>query len=281
MNFFDFHCDTLFEAYTKNKNLWNGDLQVNFEKISKFDNYIGCFAIWIPDELDENESFEFFKNMVEFYKKNKSLNINKKAKIILTLEGTKPIGSDLSRIKFIKKCGIKIVTLTWNGRCRVGDGCMVENPRGLSNFGHLVVEELEKNDITIDVSHASDKLFYDVSKIATKPFIASHSNSRTICNHPRNLTDEQFKIIVQNGGKVGINFCDEFIKAGGNAKLDDLYRHIDHFISLGGKNSIAIGSDFDGSKTVSCIRDITAITDNVRLSIFLWNLDANFQEYLL
>ena len=71
MNFLDLHCDTLYEAYTKNKSLLNGDLHVNFEKISRFENYVGCFAIWIPDELSEDESFEFFKNIIRFYQKNK------------------------------------------------------------------------------------------------------------------------------------------------------------------------------------------------------------------
>lgn len=259
MNFLDLHCDTLYEAYTKNKSLLNGDLHVNFEKISRFENYVGCFAIWIPDELSEDKSFEFFKNIIRFYQKNKYLNFNKKAKIILTLEGTKCIGEDLSRIKFIKDCGIRIVTLTWNGSYRVGDGCMVKNARGLSDFGKLVVEELEKNQIIIDLSHASEKLFYDVCSISTKPVIVSHSNSRTICNNPRNLTDDQFKTITKKGGVVGVNFCRYFVSKKPNPTLKDLRAHIEHFMSLGEKNSICIGSDFDGTDIIDQINDVTSI----------------------
>ena len=106
---------------------------------------------------------------------------------------------------------------------------------------------MEHNGIVVDVSHASDKLFFDVAEIATQPFIATHSNSRSVTNHRRNLTNEQFKIIKERNGIVGINFHRDFLSDNpDSASKYDLLKHIDKFLSLGGENTVCIGTDFDG-----------------------------------
>ncbi len=96
----------------------------------------------------------------------------------------------------------------------------------------------------IDVSHLSDEGFCDVAEITSKPFIASHSNSRTVCPHFRNLTDDQFKVLIKRGGVAGINLCPDFL--GTDPSVDSIVRHIEHFAALGGENNIGIGADFDG-----------------------------------
>ncbi len=274
MNFFDLHCDTLSCSYNKNQSLLNGDLHVNFKKVSKFEKYCSCFAIWIDDIFNENESFKIFNNIYNYFEKNKKY-INNNTDIILSLEGTKAIGNDLSRIKYFKNKGIKIITLTWNGKYRIGDGCYVENSQGLSSFGKNAVKEIQKNGIIVDISHASEKLFYDVCEISSSPIIATHSNSRYIFNHVRNLSDNQFEIIVKNKGLVGVNFCDKFL-SDRNPTLDDVFRHIDHFLSLSGENSICIGTDFDGCNPIEDLNDITKVD-----ILYNYLLKKNYSESLV
>lgn len=257
MNFFDLHCDSLFESYEKKQSIKNGNLCVNFDRISKFNRYVGCFAIWIPDYLDENQSFDFFKKVNRFFEENKE-DIPSNSEIILTVEGSKLIGNDLSRIKFLKEKNVKIITLTWNSSCRIGDGCFVKNPKGLSDFGRLAIKEMEKNNIIVDISHASEKLFYDVLEIAENPVIATHSNSKAVFNHVRNLSDRQFEEIVKNKGIVGVNLCEEFLSKN-SPSLNDIFMHIEHFLSLSGENTLCIGTDFDGCKTPKKIKNVSQI----------------------
>lgn len=107
---------------------------------------------------------------------------------------------------------------------------------------------MERQNIIVDVSHLNDEGFADLCKIASKPFIATHSNSRAICGHSRNLTDAQFCEIRDRGGIVGLNYYRNFIVDGGETtSISDLLKHVHHFLELGGENTIALGSDFDGS----------------------------------
>jgi len=280
INFFDLHCDTLFESFSQHKNLFDSAFSVNFKKISNFKNYTGCFAIWIPNNLKGKNAFDFFKKVLTNFKVQKKkyskfLNENN-INIILTVEGGYVLGSDLSKIKILKSENIKILTLTWNCSCEIGDGCDVINSSGLTKFGKQVVTELENNDIIIDVSHASEALFYDVCDTAKKPFIATHSNSKNVYNHKRNITDEQFKIIRQNKGLVGINFCKNFLNDPDKSNLEDIFLHIEKFLSLSGESSICIGSDFDGAETIEEIKDVCDIS---KLYNFL--LKKNYKESLV
>ena len=103
------------------------------------------------------------------------------------------------------------MTLTWNEMNEIGSGVLSEDKCGLTDFGKLAVAEMEKYGIVIDISHSSDELFYDVVNQTNKPFIATHSDSRTITQNPRNLTDEQIKIITQRGGLIGLNLHNAFL----------------------------------------------------------------------
>jgi len=118
----------------------------------------------------------------------------------------------------------------------------------LSLFGRQVITELEKQNIIIDVSHLNDKSFFDVAEHCKKPFIASHSNSRKVCNHKRNLTDEQIIHIKNINGLIGLNFYTSFISGGDYNSAEDIFKHIYHFLELGCENTLAIGSDYDGAE---------------------------------
>ena len=167
------------------------------------------------------------------------------------------------------------MTLTWNGTCEIGDGVGVENSKGLSKFGSLVIKEMEKYGIIVDISHASEKLFYDISQTASKPFIATHSNSKCICPHRRNLTDEQFKVIKSFGGIVGITFAKDFLSQK-DAGVTDIIKHIEYFLSLSGENTLSIGSDFDGTDMPKGINDIESVYD-----LYEQMLRLNYNESLL
>lgn len=293
MRFFDLHCDTLYRSIKENKNLLQNDFHISITKGCEFNTWVECFAVWIPDDLTDREASDFFDdavkkfqqeldfnhNYIEQVKNRKDLlklNKNKKCKAILALEGSKVINGDLNRIKYLKDCGVKYITLTWNGDCDIGSGCEVKNPKGLSSFGKDAIMLMNDYGIIPDVSHASDKLFYDVASFSRKPIIATHSNSRTICNHRRNLTDEQFKIIKSMGGIVGINFCRDFLKENGNADFSDIKRHIDYFFSLSGEKTLCIGSDFDGTDMPKGINGIESIE-----LLYDYLLDDGYDKFLL
>ena len=272
MRFFDLHCDTLYRAFTNNQTLFEPDYQLSLDRGQNFTKWTQCMAVWLPDDLNADDAFELFQNAssklnadlsgtnIRIIKDKTDLSCNNNTSVILTVENGSLIGNDLSRIKYMSDMGIKILTLTWNGTNTIGDGAGVDNPRGITPFGIKALNELEQNNIIIDVSHASEPLFYDVVRYSTKPFIATHSNSKSCTNHKRNLTDDQFNIIKSNGGIVGINFCNMFLNQDpANACIDDVIRHTEYFLSLGGEDILAIGSDFDGADMPSDIRDISGV----------------------
>lgn len=289
MHFFDLHCDTLYEMFTKDKEILKNDLNTDIERSLKYRPYIGCFAVWVPDNMRGKNAFDFFNKVSKKLYEQESLygkyfkicksfedikNLKERKGIILTVEGSAALGGKIKNISSLYKSGVRVMTLTWNGKCEVGDGADFEG--GLSNFGYEVVKKMEETGIIVDVSHASEKLFYDVSQIASKPFIATHSNSRAVCSHRRNLTDEQFETIKSVKGLVGITFCNYFLSDKKQAYFDDLLRHVEHFLERGGENILAIGSDFDGAELpdgISGIESVEKIYENF--------LKYNYSERLL
>lgn len=263
LKIFDLHCDTLGRALDENKSLFSKDFHIDIEKGLQYDKWIQCFAIFIPDEFRGDKAFDLFKkaskklkiecenynSKIKLCEDFKKIDLSQKniCQAIFTVEGGAALAGKLKNLDYLHKCGVKMMTLTWNGRCELGDGIGIENAKGLTRFGLEVIKKMEKLKIIIDISHASDALFYDVAANTYMPFVASHSNSRTICDNKRNLTDDQFKLIVRRGGVVGMNFCKYFLNSKNEANIYDIIKHVDHFLSLGGEKSISLGTDFDGA----------------------------------
>lgn len=261
MNLFDLHCDTLYKSVTNNLPLDDKSMQVS-QILGENDKRLQCYAIWIPDEYAPEKAEQIFYSAyqkltseckrlnIKLIEQNESISDafkNNKNSVLFTIENSTALNGKIENVEKFAKLGVKIITLTWNASNSVGDGADVENSKGITDFGKSIVREMENNGIVVDVSHASDKLFYDVAEIAARPFIATHSNSRSVTNHRRNLTDEQFKIIKDNNGIVGVNFHRDFLSDNpDSANKYDLLKHIDKFLSLGGENVICIGTDFDG-----------------------------------
>ena len=156
-----------------------------------------------------------------------------------------------------------MITLTWNFENCIGFGnkriiengeCVGYNPdkdNGLKPFGFEVVEKMEELGIIVDVSHLSDAGIYDIIDIAKKPFVASHSNARTVCNHPRNLTDDMIKKMANKGCISGLNFYPEFLSKNFSnrerkAYIDDTIDMLKYMVNVGGSEFVALGSDYDG-----------------------------------
>ena len=169
-----------------------------------------------------------------------------KAAAILTVENGSALAGQLDRVESLAQDGVRMVTLTWNGENELGSGNVTDH--GLSPFGKRVVRALEEQSILVDVSHLNDRSLADLLETATKPFVASHSNARAVCGHRRNLTDGQIQEMAARRCLIGLNFCQDFLRAGSRpATMDDLYRHVEHFLELGAEDCLALGSDADGA----------------------------------
>lgn len=202
-----------------------------------------------------------------------------KAAAILTVENGSALAGRLDRVETLARDGVRMVTLTWNGENELGSGHTTDH--GLSPFGREAVRELERAGILIDVSHLNDAGFADLLDVAEKPFVASHSNARSVCPHRRNLTDGQIRELVGRGCLIGLNFYSAFLRPDGcPAALDDLRRHVEHFLELGAQGSLALGSDADGADLPPCLDSPGAIAGLYRRFLD-WGLSPALAEGIL
>lgn len=274
MKLFDLHCDSLYREYTENQPFEENAFHLDFKRGSKLDQWRQCFAVWIPDELRGESAMALFDGCYEKYRRELKPKASERFSPILTVEGCAVLGGDLKNLQKLKDCGVKMMTLTWNGENELGGGA--STALGITPFGKEAVKTMEALSIAVDVSHASDALFYDVAALAQKPMVASHSNARAVCPHPRNLTDEQFQIIRDQGGLVGLNFCVHFLREDSDAHFEDLLRHADHFWSLGGETTLCLGSDYDGTDVPPELCGIEKMQDFYELF-----LKHNYKESLV
>lgn len=279
MGFFDLHCDTLYRAITENGSIFKNDYHLSVNRGLRFSPWMQCFAVWIPDEVRGEQAINLVNRAYDLLKKETALHEDKliqckskedilksidsnKCSAIFTIEGGGSLGGQLESLDKFKSMGVRMITLTWNGACEIGDGVEVSQSKGFTSFGKSVIKRMEELDIVVDVSHASDKLFFDVAEESAKPIVASHSNSRTICRHKRNLTDEQFKFIRDSGGIVGLNFSDKFLNNDPEkSSIEDIFLNAEYFLSLGGNKTVCIGSDFDGTDMPKGVCGIESIED--------------------
>ncbi len=251
MIIFDAHADTPTRLLDENKSLFHNDLHIDLKRLLKNES-IQVFATFISPEYRVNAmerlnsvvaNFlrEAEKNKFTICKTHQDIETAKGPYGILSLEGGEPIDK-LEDIDYLKTLGILMIAPTWNYKNQLGCGVLEKEDTGLTDFGRKAIKKMNNLGILIDVSHLSEKSFWDVSEISKKPICASHSNSKTIKDNPRNLTDQQFIKIRDMKGCVGINFYPPFL--GDN--IDCVVDHINHFLSLGGEDNIGMGSDFDG-----------------------------------
>ena len=191
-----------------------------------------------------------------------------KKAIMLGLENGYAIGKDIRNIARFKELGVSYITLCHNGSNDICDSARGDAEwGGLSPFGKEVVAEMNRLGILVDVSHAAESTFYDALEVSTQPIIASHSSARALCNHPRNLTDDQLKVLAEKQGVVQICLYKGFINEDAEkASLTDAIRHINHIVDLIGINHVGIGSDFDGDgELIGCRASNELINITLRL----------------
>lgn len=280
MKFIDFHCDTASIMLRDNKRLFKNDLKVDIEKLKKGEALAQFFALFIDKEY-RNDTYEYCKEMLGNFKKELDENSDRivlcrnindlenaenenKIGAFLTIEGGEPILGEVDKLREFKKEGVSLITLTWNYENELGypNYNFKHMNKGLTECGIEIIEEMNRLGMLIDVSHLSDGGFYDVLKYSKSPIIASHSNSRAKTPHSRNLTDSMIKLLAENGGVTGINFCNAFLKKenvldSDMALLSDMARHIKHIRNVGGIDILALGSDFDGIDNEVEITDVS------------------------
>lgn len=169
---------------------------------------------------------------------------------LLSIEGGEAIGGSVDALEAYFRFGVRAMGLVWNHRNELADGVAeAESGGGLTRLGREVVRRMNEWGMLVDVSHLSETGFWDVVRCAKAPIYASHSNARRLCNHPRNLTDDQLKAVADSGGVVGINFCDYFLVDSGDANVDHVIDHIAYISDLVGIEHVGLGTDYDGIET--------------------------------
>lgn len=281
MNYFDLHCDTATECFQKHCGLAKNDLALSLERTAGYEKWAQVFAVWLDDDLRGGRAFHYFRTVTAYFaeelaKNRETVSFCRTAAdlkntaqagrraALLSIEGSAALAGSIQHLYDAKHLGVSLITLTWNGRCEAGDGCGVPGAGGLTPFGKELVQEMNRLRMIVDVSHLSEQGFWDVARAARRPFVASHSDSKAVCGHRRNLTDDQFREIVKDGGLVGLNLCTDFL-GGNGASAQDVLRHADHFLHLGGENVLAVGSDFDGCTPAEGLDRVEKMADLSRL----------------
>lgn len=267
----DLHCDTLTNLrHTGNPDTLDDPTSaLSLRAIPSQVHWAQFYAIFVPDEAQGQDAVDYYEHHRLNFERQMKLYADRvtpcrgaadmeaawsagKTAAFLTIENGTPINGDLSRIKLLAEQGVRCLTLVWNGDYEIGSGHATK--KGLTNFGKAVIPELEKHGILIDVSHLNDVGFADLLAVAKKPFVATHSNARSVCSHKRNLTDNMIREMIKRDCLIGLNYYVSFLEDNSVVdSLDSLYRHIEHFFALGAQRNLALGSDFDGADMPDCL----------------------------
>ncbi|ACB85061.1 dipeptidase [Natranaerobius thermophilus] len=284
----DGHSDTIlnYDRYENFDFLYSNDnVHMDLPKIDTGGIDLQFFAVFIEDQFLPNAGFkncvrllETFRNniidspnfsMIETKKdlRNAIDDGSQKKYGLLTIEGGEVLEGDINLLRALYRLGIRGITLTWNRRNELADGCSLgKYAGGLSDFGCQVVREMSRLGMMVDVSHLSLNSFNHVLEIHDEPVVATHSNASSILNHPRNLDDNQLKKIAESGGVIGLNYASHFItNSQKRAGLDELFQHLQYMINLVGEDHVALGSDFDGisnpPKEINTAADLPKLTE--------------------
>lgn len=265
----DCHCDTLTELYNKNASLYENEQHFDIKRQIALGGGLQFCAIYVPTEvfryqgglrytlclLDKynQEIKKMHENGIDVLQVRTAEDagnvLKHKAATMLAIEEGGAIDGSLEALRCLYELGVRAITLTWSNRNDIADGINEEaTGSGLTLFGKQVVAEMNRLGMLVDVSHISTAGFWSVIETSTKPIIATHSNAKSLCSHPRNLNDEQIKALAQNGGLAGITFAGQFLEEDWrNACIESVYKHIDYMLNLiGNDDHIGFGSDFDG-----------------------------------
>ena len=295
---FDLHCDTLYESHKQNVSLIKNDLHLDFTRLSEYTPFCQILAMWSDRKIDEDTAYSRFfsardkltRELALANEQGMSIHLCRNADepskaqsdgvnaVFLAVEGGKLIGNDLSRLDELYRAGVRFLTLVWNDPCKIGG--VNGTDEGLTEFGVSVVKHCFSLGIIPDLSHASDKMCDEVIALCEEldhVCIATHSNSRAVCEHSRNLTDERFCRISKLGGIVGISLAPMHLTHSEECTVYDIIRHIEHYVSIGGENTVCLGCDLDGVETLP--DGICGVSDLYKIADALGRI--NYTEELI
>lgn len=265
----DCHCDTLTELYKKQTSLYSNDQHFDIKRQIELGGGLQFCAIFVPThEFRYYGGLRYTLCLLDKYRQEiKKMQadgidvlpvltkadaadaLNHKSATLLAIEEGGAIDGSLEALRCLYDLGVRAMTLTWSNRNDIADGINeAATGGGLTVFGRQVVQEMNRLGMLVDVSHIAPAGFWDVIETSSKPIIATHSNAKSLCSHPRNLDDKQIAAINNNDGLIGITFAGQFLEEDYNdACIDSVYRHIDYMLNLMGNDEhIGFGSDFDG-----------------------------------
>lgn len=269
MRIIDMHCDTLMEGFRHpERSFLDGENSINLKLLKENDSLAQFFAIYLPrKEMETMDPYDLYKAMYAYYDRvmaenrdkirpvfsARDIEKNREAGLLssfLTIEDGVFLDGKIERVQEVYDMGVRLITLLWNFENSVGypsSDDPKEHLRGLKPFGEEVVAKMNELGMIIDTSHLSEGGFYDVARLSKKPFVASHSCARALCNHRRNLTDDQLRTLGNAGGVVGVNFANFFLKEDSDyATIDQIIEHLLYMRDKAGIEAVGFGSDFDG-----------------------------------
>lgn len=244
MRLFDLHCDTLYRGVKESIGIYDGKTAVDFG--APIDMFIQAFAAFVEDGTSDGYG-DFL--LIADYMKQSGIKPATKAKelcgskaAIFTVENGAALGGNVENLEKLYNAGVRVITLTWNGKNELGSGCKEKG--GLTGFGRQVIAKMNELNMAVDLSHINRKGFEEAIRLAEN-VLATHSCFDSIVPHCRNLTDSQALRIAEKQGIIGLCVYPEF--AGPGDPFEAVAQHIMHGISLGIAQSLAIGTDFDGA----------------------------------
>lgn len=277
IRYFDCHADTLSMCTYFKRPFRENDGHVDLARGAKFAHYAQFFSVF-ADGKGSSKAGDWYDKIMANMKKEFADNADlvslcvtageakeaeKAGKVaaFIDVEGCELLDCSIEKLESAYQDGVRLVGLTWNHDNDLSGSCATGTNKGLSEAGRAFFKRAQELGVIMDMSHASREAFWDCAELAKKPIIASHSDSSVVFDHARGLDDEQFKFLIKCGGVAGINLYDAFI--GGDADMPQLIKHIEHFLSLGGEKTVAIGADWDGMERAAC--DMKGIQDTPML----------------
>ena len=269
----DLHCDTIMQLldHPDSGDLYRNTWKIDIEKLQKAHSKVQDFALFINlgETNDPYGRYEEMRNLctsqihlygehiqhVLSYQDVESVYKSGKIGALMSIEEGGVLGGDLDKLKQAYQDGVRLITLTWNYPNGLGEPHCGEQHKKLTPKGIEFVEAMQDLGIIVDCSHLNDAGTEQLGDILDVPFVASHSNAREVTAHTRNLPDNLIKLIANKGGVIGLNFAQAFLGISPMSRIEDIVKHGLYLINKGGEDVIALGTDFDGIKPNTEIKD--------------------------
>lgn len=269
----DLHCDTIMQLldHPDSGDLYRNTWKIDIEKLQKAHSKVQDFALFI-NLGKTNDPYGRYEEMRDLcttqihlygehiqhvlsYQDVESVYESGKIGALMSIEEGGVLGGDLDKLKQAYQDGIRLITLTWNYPNGLGEPHCGEQHKKLTPKGIEFVEVMQDLGIIMDCSHLNDAGTEQLGDILDVPFVASHSNAREVTAHTRNLPDNLIKLIANKGGVIGLNFAQSFLGTSPVSRIDDIVKHGLYLINKGGEDVVALGTDFDGIKPNTEIKD--------------------------